>query len=77
MKRRKDYTSCMETEDQEPRVDRSAFSVVDLGDTSDDAYWRSRTSEERLDAIEINRQIVYGYGPTAPRLQRVLEITER
>lgn len=77
MKQWKGYTASMETEDQEPRVDRSAFSVVDLGDTSDDQYWWSRTPDERLEALEINRQIVYGYGPTAPRLQRVFEIAQR
>jgi hypothetical protein len=67
----------METDDQEPRVDRSALSVVDLHDSSDDQYWWSRTPEERLEATEINRQIVYGYGPTHARLQRVFEVVGR
>lgn len=61
----------------EPHVDRTAFSVVPLRDASDNAYWWSRTPEERLDAIEINRQIVYGYGPIAPRMEKVLEIVQR
>jgi len=59
------------------RVDRSALSVVDLHDVSDDVYWRSRSLAERLEAIEINRQIVYGYGPTHTRLQRVFEVVGR
>ena len=61
----------------EPRVDRTALSVVRLEDSNDNSYWWSRSPSERLDAIEINRQIVYGYGPTPPRLQRVLEIVRR
>lgn len=67
----------MEIDNQEPRVNRNAFSVVNLHDADDDAYWRSRSLEERLEAIEINRQIIYGYGQTPPRFQRVLEIVRR
>ena len=71
------YTVSMETDEQEPRVDRSALSVVDLHDVSDDVYWRSRSLAERLEAIEINRQVIYGYGQTPPRLQRILEVARR
>jgi len=70
------YTIRMETDAKELRVDRTALSVVGLHD-ADDHYWWSRSLEERLEAIEIQRQIVYGYGPTPPRLQRVLEVARR
>ncbi len=59
------------------RLDRDAFSVVSLDAASDEAaFWRSRTPEERLEALELMRQAVYGYDPSTARLQRVLEIAE-
>jgi hypothetical protein len=30
-----------------------------------------------MEAIEVMRQIIYGYDPATTRLQRVLEITEQ
>jgi hypothetical protein len=60
-------------------MDRSALSVGWLHDESDEKpYWLSKTPEERLAAMELMRQIVYGYEyETAPRLQRVFAIAER
>lgn len=60
------------------KMDKSAFSVVSLYEPSDEKeYWLSKTPQERLEAMELMRQIVYGYDPTTERLQRVLEITRR
>jgi hypothetical protein len=60
-----------------PRIDKKAFSVSSLSDESDEkAYWFSKTPQERLIAMELLRQINYGYDPTTARLQRILEITE-
>jgi hypothetical protein len=57
------------------KIDRTAFSAVSLLDPSDEkAYWLSRTPYERLQAVELMRQIIYGYDPSTSRLQRVLEI---
>ena len=40
------------------RPDKTAFSVVDLGDeTADKAYWWSLTPLERLEALEWMRQV--------------------
>ncbi len=59
------------------RIDRSKLSVTSLFDTSDDKeYWLSKTPQERLAALELMRQINYGYDPTTARLERVLEIVE-
>jgi hypothetical protein len=59
-------------------LDKSAFSVVPLSASDDDAaYWRTRTPLERLEAIEIMRQILYGYDPATERLQRVLEVVQQ
>ncbi len=63
----------MSSDRPELRVDRSAFSLGWLGEDDMIAYWHSRTIEERWQAIEIMRQIVYGYGPEL-KMKKVLEI---
>lgn len=61
-----------------PKIDKTAFTVASLFDQSDEkSYWLSMTPYERLEAVELMRQIIYGYNPSATRLQRVLEITGR
>lgn len=39
------------------RIDKSAFSVVDLAkaDEIDKEYWRKQTRDQRMLALEINR----------------------
>ena len=57
-----------------PEVDRNAFAVGSALEPSDKkAYWLSKTPCERLAAVEMMRQIIYGYDPSTLRLQRVLE----
>lgn len=48
------------------RVDRTAFSVSSLAEAeqADLEYWRQRTPDERLEALELSRQIAFGYDPT-------------
>ena len=60
-------------------VDRRAFSIVSLNEQDEDEkrYWRSKTPHERLEAIELTRQILYGYDPATCRLQRILEVAQR
>lgn len=60
------------------RLDRNTFSVVTLAEKGDDdkAYWATKTPEERLEALELLRQIMYGYDPLAERLQRVFTVVE-
>jgi hypothetical protein len=59
------------------RMDKSAFSIVSLDDPPDDvAYWQTRSPQERLEALELLRQIMYGYDPATARLQRFFEIAE-
>jgi hypothetical protein len=60
------------------KIDKKAFSTASLLEPSDEkAYWLSKTPYERLQAVELMRQIVYGYDPSTSRLQRVLEIAQR
>ena len=61
------------------RVNKGTLSVLssfEEADAADKAYWHSKTPQERLEALELMRQINYGYNPTTERLQRVLEIAE-
>lgn len=66
---------CMVALIEEQSIDRTAFEVVSLTEQGDErAYWWAKTPADRLIALEIMRQIVYGYDPSTTRLQRVLEI---
>ena len=61
-----------------PIVQRNVLKVASLFEQSDEkSYWLSRTPYERLEALELIRQIIYGYNPSATRLQRVFEIAQR
>ena len=60
------------------KMDRRSISVASLGEEVDDVrYWRTKSPEERLAAIELMRQINYGIDATTGRLQRVLEVAQR
>ena len=61
------------------RVDKEKLSVLssfEEADEADKAYWHSKSPQERMAALELMRQINYGYDPTTERLQRVLEVVE-
>jgi hypothetical protein len=60
-----------------PKLDKKAITISSLREESDEvAYWHSKTPQERMEAIEVMRQIIYGYDPASTRLQRVLEIVD-
>lgn len=60
----------------EVRMDRRHFSVVTT-DTPSDAkeYWRTKTMQERLAALELTRQVFNDYDPDTAGFQRVLEVS--
>ncbi len=59
------------------KMDKTAFSVASLFDESDEkAYWLSKTPYERLEAVEVMRQIIYGYDPSSTRLQRLFAVAQ-
>lgn len=59
------------------RMDKTAFSVASLSDESDErGYWLGRSPRERLETVELLRQLNYGYDPTTARLQRVFAVAE-
>jgi len=59
------------------RIDRSALEIASLDDReSERRYWRAKSPQERMQALELMRQIIYGYDPATTRLQRVFEVIE-
>ena len=61
----------------EMRMDRTVLSVVTTGTPSDaNAYWQAKSMEERLEGLELTRQVFNGYDPDTTRLQRVLVVIE-
>lgn len=59
------------------KIEKTAFTVTSLNESDEKAYWLSKTPYERLAAIEIMRQVIYGYDPSTTRLQRVFTVTQR
>jgi len=56
-------------------MDKTAWFVVTTETPSDaKAYWKTKTVEELLIALEFTRQVFCGYGPSTARLQRILEV---
>ena len=59
------------------KMDKDALSIISLSEESGEReYWHSKTPYERLESIELMRQINYGYDPVTSRVQRVLEVTQ-
>ena len=63
---------------QQIQIDKSHLSVGDFKSTDNDdkKYWLSKSFQERLEAIEYLRQIMFGYDPDTERLQRFLEVVK-
>ena len=60
------------------KMDKTVFSVVPLSQADDEKeYWLSKTPHERLRAVELIRQTIYGYTSASGRLQRVFEVAKR
>jgi hypothetical protein len=71
------YNIFMDSTSSAFRVEKTAFSVASLFDESDEkAFWLSKTPYERLQAVELMRQVIYGYEPASARLQRLFEVAE-
>ena len=59
------------------KLDKTVISVVSLSDDSGEkAYWQTRTPGERLQMMQLLREINYGHAATSARLQRVLSVAE-
>ena len=64
-------------DDEMPRLDKTRLTVSSLYDSTEEKqYWLAFEKADRLNAVEINRRMVYGKDRTSSRLQRFLEIAE-
>ena len=63
----------------ESRLDRTAFEVVRLedADQSDIEFWKTQSPSQRLKALELTRQVLYGYrAGDRPQLSRFFEVVK-
>ncbi|MBW1814189.1 MAG: hypothetical protein JRJ39_11135 [Deltaproteobacteria bacterium] len=63
--------------DKLPGLDKKIVKVTSLNDIEEEKeYWISKTPVERIEAVEINRRMVYGEDRVTSRLQRIFETSE-
>jgi hypothetical protein len=57
-----------------PELNKNIVTVTFLDEIEEEKkYWFSKSPIERMEAIEINRRMVYGHDRATSRLQRFLE----
>lgn len=62
----------------ESKIDTNYVVECSLNDLPDDVtYWLTKTPAERWQAMELLRQVLYGYDQSTPGLQRIIEVVER
>jgi hypothetical protein len=61
------------------RLDKSSFSVIPLAHADADvkSFWKTQSPSSRLEALELMRQVMYGYDPITDRVERVFEVIKR
>lgn len=60
-----------------PRLNKKVISVSSLDDIEEEKkFWASKGPLERIEAIELQRRMVYGHDRVTSRLQRLLETSE-
>ncbi len=60
------------------RMDKTVISVISLKNAGDDKeFWRTQSTTARLQALELMRQVMYGYDPISDRVERVFTVIER
>ena len=57
-------------------MDKKAFKITSIRDNDSQEYWAKKSYIERLEALELLRQIMFGYDPNTTRFQRTLTITK-
>jgi hypothetical protein len=63
--------------DKLPSLNKKIVNVTSLDDTEEEMnYWISKSPLERIEAIEINRRMIYGQDRVTSRLQRIFETAE-
>jgi len=62
---------------QLPSLNKQIVNVTSLDDIEKEKkYWISKSPLERIEAIEINRRMIYGHDRATSRLQRFFETSE-
>ena len=57
------------------KIDKTKLTVASLHDPSDEKeYWRTQTPEARMEALELMRQVMYGYDASMARVERVVTV---
>jgi hypothetical protein len=63
--------------DKLPSLNKQIMKVTSLNDIEEEKkYWMSKSPLERIEAIEINRRMIYGRDRVTSRLQRFFETAE-
>ena len=63
--------------DKLPSLNKNIVNVTSLDDIEEEKnYWFSKSPFERIEAIEINRRMIYGQDRVTSRLQRFFEAAE-
>ena len=63
--------------DKLPSLNKKIVNITSLDDTEEEKnYWFSKSPLERIEAIEINRRMIYGQDRVTSRLQRIFETAE-
>ena len=63
--------------DKIPRLNKKIVNITSLDDIEEEKkYWFSKSPLERIEAIEINRRMIYGQDRVTSRLQRFFETSE-
>ena len=63
--------------DNLPRLNKKIVKVTSLDDIEEEKrYWMSKSPLERIEAVEINRRMIYGQDRVTSRLQRFFETSE-
>lgn len=63
--------------DKIPSLNKKIVNVTDLNDIEEEKkYWFAKSPLERIEAIEINRRMIYGQDRITSRLQRFFETAE-
>lgn len=57
-------------------MNKKLFQITSVRDGNDRDYWKQKSYEERLEALELLRRIIFGYDPSTARLQRTITITQ-
>jgi hypothetical protein len=71
------YNLRIDNMDKVPRLKKDILKVTSLNDIEEEKkYWISKTPIERIEAIEINRRMIYGQDRVTSRLQRFFETSE-